>query len=307
MLKSKARGPVGRKAAVAGVVSAGVLLGGMPAMGALQPATATVSYTCTPMGGGDAVAPDLAVTLQGNPLTVAPSQAVTLAWSNSQDTVDPTKQIKAPAAGLQPTDDIVMVGELVITGPAPNETVTIAATATSKPQAPIAANSPVPLPTVTATVTPTVSGTLAAKADKFTLKFGQVSGSEVSYTCVVNQGGPHPAPASIAITVGPGTSASPTPTPTATPTPTLTPTPTPTQTPTPRGTRTVYETVTAGPSKTPVGKGQVTHTPKGGVDTGGGGEMGPDARVLILTGTGLMLAAASGGLVLRARRRTVRQ
>ncbi|GIH50421.1 hypothetical protein Mro03_56000 [Microbispora rosea subsp. rosea] len=71
----------------------------------------------------------------------------------------------------------------------------------------------------------------------------------------------------------------------------------------------MFETVFASPTpvKTKTKAAQVENTPGGGAATGGGGEAGPDARLFVLTGTALMLAAGAGGLVLRARRRPVRQ
>ncbi len=49
------------------------------------------------------------------------------------------------------------------------------------------------------------------------------------------------------------------------------------------------------------GNGKVRTTPAGGVATGGGGEAGPDGRVLVWTGL-LLTLTASSGLVLRRRR-----
>ncbi|GAB3162104.1 hypothetical protein GCM10027161_72720 [Microbispora hainanensis] len=72
----------------------------------------------------------------------------------------------------------------------------------------------------------------------------------------------------------------------------------------------MYETVFASPTpvKTKKSKSaQIENTPGGGAATGGGGDAGPDARLFVLSGTALMLAAGAGGLVLRARRRPVRQ
>ncbi|GIH66136.1 hypothetical protein Msi02_69530 [Microbispora siamensis] len=72
----------------------------------------------------------------------------------------------------------------------------------------------------------------------------------------------------------------------------------------------MYETVFASPTPKKTKKtkaAQVENTPGGGAATGGGGDAGPDARLFVLTGTALMLAAGAGGLVLRARRRPVRQ
>ncbi|MEV4112337.1 hypothetical protein [Nonomuraea sp. NPDC049695] len=82
---------------------------------------------------------------------------------------------------------------------------------------------------------------------------------------------------------------------TGTPTPTPTPTPTTTS---PKPTKTSTHTVTVTPSSKKTTKSK---TPKAGADTGGGGEMGPDGRLFILTGTALIGAAAVGGLIMRRR------
>ncbi|MEV0227898.1 hypothetical protein [Nonomuraea sp. NPDC050786] len=82
---------------------------------------------------------------------------------------------------------------------------------------------------------------------------------------------------------------------TASPTPTPTPTPTTTS---PKPTKTSTHTVTITPSSKKTTKSK---TPKAGADTGGGGEMGPDGRLFILTGTALIAAAAVGGLIMRRR------
>ncbi|MEV1167040.1 hypothetical protein [Nonomuraea sp. NPDC049784] len=52
---------------------------------------------------------------------------------------------------------------------------------------------------------------------------------------------------------------------------------------------------------TPSSKTSKSKTPKAGADTGEGGEMGPDGRLFILTGTALIAAAAVGGLIMRRR------
>ncbi|GIH69601.1 hypothetical protein [Sphaerimonospora thailandensis] len=301
VLRSGARGPVVRKAALAGAVGAGIIFFGLPALGALAPAPKTVSYVCVPTPSMEVPpSPDLSVTL-GGPASATPSQAVTLSWSNSQSN-DTNKQIKA-VAEIPTTDRIVMIGELVITGPAANVTATVTATSTYTPPTKIVAGAPLPFPTISATVTPTVAGTLVAKAEKFTLQVVSAAaggGGGVMYICTIGTAGANIAPAEASVTVTPAASSS------SSPSPSPSPSATPSATPTPRHTKTVYETVTLGASPKPKKKGQV-NTPDGGVSTGGGGEAGPDARVLILTGAGLMLAAAAGGLVLRTRRRAVRQ
>lgn len=302
MPRSRLRGPVVRKAAVAGLVGAGVVFFGLPALGTLAPSPQTVSYTCTP-AVGDVSSPELVVTL-GGPVSATVSQPVTLTWLSAQSS-DTNKQIKATAQ-IPTTDKIVMTGELVITGPSPNATATVTATATGAPlTAEIPVNSPIPLPMIAATVTPDMAGTMVAKADKFTLRIGPEAGGGTTYTCTIATTGDHTTPAELSVVVSP----SPSPSASPSPSPSASPSPSPSPTPTPRQTRTTYVTVTATPSQsaTNKSKGQVTHTPGGGVSTGGGGEVGPDARVLILTGAGLMLAAATGGLVLRVRRRTARE
>ncbi|MDP9847137.1 hypothetical protein [Streptosporangium lutulentum] len=66
----------------------------------------------------------------------------------------------------------------------------------------------------------------------------------------------------------------------------------------PQPTQTVTATVTGDPEAD--GIGTVVETPAGGVATGGGGESGPDGRMLMVTGFLLTLAAATG-LLLRRR------
>jgi hypothetical protein len=81
----------------------------------------------------------------------------------------------------------------------------------------------------------------------------------------------------------------------------VTPSPQPTGsvpvTSSPQPTHTVTATVTRASAD---GNGKTVKTPSGGAATGGGGESGPDGRVLILTGFLLTLAAATG-LLLRRR------
>ncbi|MEO3811716.1 hypothetical protein ABGB17_22205 [Sphaerisporangium sp. B11E5] len=149
------------------------------------------------------------------------------------------------------------------------------------------------------TIVPTATGTVGLRPDKFAVKVvptaaaGGVAATATWYTCLVAT----PAEAtSAAITFAVGTG-SPTSTSTNTNTATTTPSPTPTSTtPTPRQTRTVFETVTSSPSN------QVTRTPGGGAATGGGGDIGPDARVFLAVGSILVLGAGVGGLMMRRRR-----
>ncbi|MCC5578194.1 hypothetical protein IMZ11_21445 [Microtetraspora sp. AC03309] len=95
-------------------------------------------------------------------------------------------------------------------------------------------------------------------------------------------------------------SASQTPSPQQTPTATATasgqPTDSASGTPNPLPTLTVTATVTRASEE---GDGTVATTPLGGAATGGGGESGPDGRVMVLVGFLLTLAAAAGLLLRR--------
>ncbi|MFC0549444.1 hypothetical protein ACFFHJ_00975 [Planotetraspora thailandica] len=178
-----------------------------------------------------------------------------------------TDQIITAPAAIPAGDRVVIVGDLIVAGPSPAGTRTVQATATGTPAAEVASGSPVPLPTLTALVTPTATGTISVKADKFTLGVGPSGSPTTWYSCSISTtAAANTTAAALSIKV------------------------------TPQTTRTVYVTETA----------QVTETPEGGAATGGGGEAGPDGRLFLLTGSALVLAAAGGGLVLRARRRAVR-
>lgn len=93
------------------------------------------------------------------------------------------------------------------------------------------------------------------------------------------------------LTVGAGSETTPSPTASS-------PEPTPTPSTTPQATM----TETGQPDEeTRRPAGGVITTPVGGVDTGGGGELGPDGRHLIVIGSLLVLAAAGAGFLLRRR------
>jgi hypothetical protein len=62
------------------------------------------------------------------------------------------------------------------------------------------------------------------------------------------------------------------------------------------------DTETEGPESTPATSATTTRTPSGGVQTGGGGEAGPDGRLLVGAGSVLFLASLTG-LFLRRRKR----
>ncbi|MEO3856736.1 hypothetical protein ABGB08_17650 [Acrocarpospora sp. B8E8] len=286
MLKLRARRRIATKAAAAGVVSAGMLLGVFPLFGAAAD-TKTISYNCT-ITSGTTQTPDLSVTLTGSATAGTPVQKISMVWTNL-NTGTGTKLMTAPVA-IATTDTVLFDGEIVVTGPGTAEAATISAVATLTPTAPVAVGAAIPFPTVSATATPAATGSVTVKTGAFTLRIGPAGapGTHV-YDCNMAT----TATAASAVVVVASGSSSTTPTPTPTPTPSAT-------TPTPRQTRTFTATVTASQP------GQVTNTPDGGIATGGGGEMGPDGRVLVLTGTALILAAITGGLMLRSRRSSVR-
>ncbi|MEU8247438.1 hypothetical protein [Nonomuraea sp. NPDC048916] len=73
---------------------------------------------------------------------------------------------------------------------------------------------------------------------------------------------------------------------------------TPSETPSETPSSTPSSTAT---SESPEPTRRNSSTPKDGVDTGAGGEAGPDGRAFVLTGSALIMAAGVGGLLLRRR------
>ncbi|MEW9528897.1 hypothetical protein [Microbispora sp. NPDC049125] len=163
-----------------------------------------------------------------------------------------------------------------------------------------------PIPDLVVTLTPTVEGTVGIAAGDFTMRL-VTQGATVTpdlYTCTLP---PSASRASIAMTVLASGSHTPeqTPTDSGSPTATDTSTGTSTETATASVTETVTTTVSATVSNTVshtvsnTVTAEVSLTPLGGAQTGGGGEVGPDGRLLVLGGIALMAASASGGLLLR--------
>ncbi|MEU7915204.1 hypothetical protein [Microbispora bryophytorum] len=308
MLKSKARGRVAGRAAAAGVVSAGLLLG-LSALGA-RADTKTVTYTCSPgTSGGTAVTHDFTVTLNASTSAVTGTQYT--ATLNIQPlTTSPFPVPVQIASGatieLQPTVSASVLPVGMTAGVSTPSPVGPALTAV------VAAQGPMPsLPTATLTVTPSAGATsvvLTAKDFKISMIAPAGTGTTTTtptalYNCAVATTGANTMPAVATIAVA-SPSASPSASASASPSPSAS------ASPTPHNTKTVFETVTASPTPTKtktMKSAQVESTPGGGAATGGGGEAGPDARLFVLTGTALMLAAGAGGLVLRTRRRPVRR
>jgi hypothetical protein len=289
------------------VVSAGLLLG-LSALGA-RADTKTVTYACTPGTGGTAVTHDFTVTLTASTSAVTGTQYT--ATLNIQPVTTsafpaPVQIASGAAIELQPTVSASALPAGMTAGvstPSPTGAALTSAVA--------AQGSMPPLPTATLTITPSTGATsvvLTAKDFKISMIAPAGTGTTTTtptalYNCVVAATGANTAPAVATIPV---TSASASPSASASASPSASAS----TSPTPRNTRTVYETVFASPTPAKTKKtksSQVENTPGGGAATGGGGDAGLDARLFVLTGTALMLAAGTGGLVLRARRRPVRQ
>ncbi|MFI9559845.1 hypothetical protein [Nonomuraea endophytica] len=293
MLTSKARRRLAVKTSALAVLGAGVFVG-VPAL-ASSMAPKPVTYMCKNVLNAAAQATEVKFQMDlAGPLTaVSPSATAVVTWKMTQ----PSPSLPAPSA-IAATDRVVVDADVVVTGtpnPLPTETRTVGASST--PGA-VASGAPMPLPTILVSLTPTARGTMAVIPQDFALLVGPTSatGSELDwYTCDIAPGKEAEATAAAAlITVATGT-------PTSTNTSTGTATPTPTSTPTtttPKPTKTTTKFVTETPQDN---GGKVTKTPKAGADTGGGGDMGPDGRMFILTGSLLILAAGAGGLMIRRR------
>lgn len=300
MLKSKARGRVAGRAAAAGVVSAGVLLG-LTALTA-RADVKTVTYNCAPSSGA-AVTHDFTVSLTSSATGTQYTAILTLT-AGTAGLPAPTAIASGAAIELQPSVAATASPAGMTAGvstPSPTSPVSTAVAS--------GAAMPAALPVATFTITPQQGATsvvLTAKDFKINMVAPGTTGTgtpTLLYTCTPATTGANTAPAVATLSV---TGASTSPSTSASPSTSTTPTPTAS---TPRPTRTVYETVFASSKPTATKKkksAQVTYTPGGGAATGGGGDAGPDGRVFVLTGTALMLAAATGGLMIRARRRPVR-
>ncbi|MBG0827689.1 hypothetical protein HS041_07925 [Planomonospora sp. ID67723] len=292
MLKSKTRRRVMAKTATIAAVGMGVLFGAVPALASMVTAPKPVTYTCTGAGSAPATY-KFQMDLTG-PAAPTPSSTVVATWRIG--TAAPI--VTAPSA-IPNTERLVVSGDVVISASptiVPSELRSVAATA---PAAAITQGAALQPPNLLITMTPTATGVIAVQPDAFDLYLVPATGTENGaggelLTCTVSATA-EAAAAALLITVKPTTAS--TGTPTNTSTGTATPAPTNTATASVKPTITVFETVTAKPSRTR----QIDRTPDGGASTGGGGDAGPDARVIMLSGALMVAGAAVGGLVLRRR------
>lgn len=298
MRKSKTRRRVAVKTA-AGVVGAGIIFGAIPAIASLAAVPKAVTYTCTLVTGGTVPQNSykLQMDLAGPIATPTPNSTVVVTWRIGQPAASPS--LVAPAA-IAAGDRLEVDADVVITGsplPSPMETRSVGATST--PGA-VASGAAIPgFPTVLVTVLPTATGVIAVQPDAFTLVHSLAAGGTGAgtdlYDCVPVAA--EAAAAAALVTVKPTGTATTTPPVGATTTPPVTPSSTP---------PTVEPIVTVTRTKTsqPVSTRQIEKTPDGAAATGGGGDAGPDARLIMFGGALMVAFAGIGGLVLRRRTAT---
>lgn len=236
-----------------------------------------VEYTCV-QGTDTSAAQDVSINVTLTmPTSAKTNEQFSIGWSGSYVSGE---ELKAPTTG---TLSAKIFPYAVLTGISGLTSATgEGATGT------ITAGAIIPLPASSVAMKSTASttGTVTVKPGDINFGANAASGTNPMIKCTVQNASELK---SYTFSVASGNGSSSTPTPTPTPTPTTT---------TPRPTKTHTVIVT----KTPVGgNGKVTKTPKAGADTGGGGDMGPDGRMFILTGSLLILAAGAGGLVMRRR------
>jgi hypothetical protein len=297
VLKSQARRRIATKAAVAGTISAGVALVGIPQLSAFA-APQTVTYSCVagpgPVGN-NGVSRQLSVDLTVSNATPTPSGTVTATVKVSQlagaSFITATASI--PAAGV-----VAVEGEVAVSPVAGSPLAAATPTATSTTTAPaggIPVSGPITLPAQggIVTIVPTATGTVGLEARTITVKVALSAGEGTAwYTCELPTTGAVPAKATLTVRTAAASGS-----PTNSNTTSSSPSPSNTTTSrTPKPTQTVYETVTPRSSE------QVTRKPGGGAATGGGADAGPDGRTFVLVGSVLVLGAGVGGLMMRRRR-----
>ncbi|MEU4542387.1 hypothetical protein [Nonomuraea dietziae] len=236
----------------------------------------TVSYRCTGPTTSDVQNVQIKVELT-MPTTAKANEQFSIGWKGTYVT---GQELKAPAAGTTISPKIFayatlsgIAGLTSATGEGTTGTIT--------------AGQAIPLPTsaVSLKTTASTAGTATVKPGNVNFGSNSATGTDPGIKCEIQNAA---SVKSYTLTVAAATG-SPSPSPSTSTSTSASPKPT----------RTVTATVT----QTPVGggKGKVTKTPKGAAETGGGGDMGPDGRMFVLTGSLVVLAAAAGGLVLRRR------
>ncbi|MER5619600.1 hypothetical protein ABT061_01005 [Streptosporangium sp. NPDC002544] len=302
MLKSKTRRRVAVKTAAIAAAGAGVLFGAVPAVASMYADPNPVSYACTLAGVSSPSATYIFQMDLSGPTAAATNSPLVATWKIAQPATGLTVTPTAPApAGAR----VVIDAEVQIeASPSPvlalpSELRSLAATA-----APPAAGQPITAPPLLVTVTPSATGVVAFQPGPFTLYLDPGTGAN-NEAELLDCGTPlNPAEASAAalrVTVGTGSpSTSPSPSPTTSTSTSPSPSATASPSATPKPTVTVTQTKTSEPEK-PASDGQIDETPNGGAATGGGGDAGPDARMIMLSGVLMVAFAGIGGMVLRRR------
>ncbi|MER6169968.1 hypothetical protein [Streptosporangium sp. NPDC001681] len=302
MLKSKTRRRVAVKTAAIAAAGAGVLFGAVPAVASMYADPNPVSYACTLAGVSSPSATYIFQMDLSGPTAAATNSPLVATWKIAQPATGLTVTPTAPApAGAR----VVIDAEVQIeASPSPvlalpSELRSLAATA-----APPAAGQPITAPPLLVTVTPSATGVVAFQPGPFTLYLDPGTGTN-NEAELLDCGTPlNPAEASAAalrVTVGTGSpSTSPSPSPTTSTSTSPSPSATASPSATPKPTVTVTQTKTSEPEK-PASDGQIDETPNGGAATGGGGDAGPDARMIMLSGVLMVAFAGIGGMVLRRR------
>lgn len=232
--------------------------------------TDVVDYECTGTGGGapQNVQIKVTLTMPGNPVA---GQQMVIGWQGAYQGA----ALTAPDAGLPENSKLYVYASI-------SEFPGLTSATGVSPLSAIGPGQPIPLPAdiVEMRTTANTAGTGVVKPAAVNIG---TSPQDRLIDCEVRNS--HELAAYQLVVSGNGT---PTPTATDTATPTATATSTPTLSPT-------------APAAMPwAGRNGVDRTPAGGVETGGGGEAGPDGRMVVLAGLVLFLAGA-GGLLLRRR------
>ncbi|GAA2865410.1 hypothetical protein GCM10010517_24750 [Streptosporangium fragile] len=302
MLKSKTRRRVAVKTAVISAAGAGILFGAIPAIASIA-APKQVTYSCSVVGAAASSTYAFQMDLTG-PTAAVTNSPLTATWKVNPPAASP---LVAPT-GIPSNLNLILDADMQISNvtgtplATPSELRSVAATG----GVPTAGQTLTPPPLIV-TVTPTATGVVAFQPDSFTLLLGSATGTEETdlLNCTLSNTAEASA-AALRVTVAtavPSGSVSPSSTGTSTGTSTPTSTSTGTSTPTSTATSTPKPTITVTRTKTskPSSTRQIEKTPDGAAATGGGGEAGPDARVIMLSGALMVASAGIGGLVLRRR------
>ncbi|MEV4746205.1 hypothetical protein ACFQVD_41130 [Streptosporangium amethystogenes subsp. fukuiense] len=233
--------------------------------------TGIVEYQCTTTGSAEKqdIKVEVALTM---PTTATTGEQMSIGW---QGTYAEGTGLKAPATGLTTGTGLYAYASI---SELPGLTsATGVGTLTT-----VAANQVIPLPTVSVSLKTTPSNAGTATVRPAALNFGTAANAPSIECEVQNRTALTTYPLTVTAADQTGTEPE-----------TDTGTETDTDTESDAGTEPETDTGTDG-------NGKVQQTPSGPAATGGGGERGPDGRVFLLTGSLLILTAATG-LLLRRR------